>query len=68
MPDLHFCHTCGDDIPTARHNLGYRTCLNCGDKEARGVKRCVVNMSKSNYILITNHAELAWLNPKRVGE
>ena len=65
---MTFCHTCGDDIPTARHNLGYRTCLSCGDKEARGVRRTVAPLNKSNYVLISNPADLRTLNPKRVGE
>ena len=56
---------CGDEFPLARANLGYQTCLTCGDKQAREVKRCVVPMNKSNYVLITNPIELAQLNPKR---
>ena len=59
------CITCGDSYPDARRNLGYRTCLDCGDIQARGVNHCVVPMNKSNYTVITNRAELAWLNPKR---
>ena len=63
----HHCTKCGDDYPQARHNLGYTTCLSCGDKAARGVSHCVVPMNKSNYTVITNREELAWLNPKRTG-
>ena len=63
-----FCHNCGDEVATKRSLLGYRTCLACGDKEARQVRHCVVPMNKSNYTLISNPAELAWLNPKRTGE
>lgn len=59
---------CGDDISSARYNLGYNTCLPCGERQARKVNHCVVPMNKSNYVVITNRAELAWLNPKRTGE
>lgn len=59
------CKDCGDSYPDARRNLGYRTCLECGDREARSVKRAVAPISKSNYMLISNPAELAQLNPKR---
>jgi hypothetical protein len=60
-----FCANCGDDISSGRCNLGYQTCLSCGDKQARKIKRCVVPLNKSNYVLITNLIELTQLNPKR---
>lgn len=59
---------CGDDIHPKRAALGYATCLTCGDRQARSVTFCTVPMNKSNYMLITNPAELKQLNPKRVGE
>lgn len=62
------CRQCGDTYPVARYALGYRECLDCGDVTAKQVKHTVVPMNKSNYTLITNRAELAWLNPKRTGE
>ena len=61
------CVQCGRYYPEARANLGYRVCLQCGETQARKVKRCVVNQNKSNYMLVTNMAELAQLNPKRTG-
>lgn len=61
------CTHCGDEVPTGRSLLGYTTCLPCGDKVARERKHCVVPMSKSNYVVVTNRDELAWLNPKRIG-
>lgn len=67
MPDS-FCIQCGDDVPARRVALGYRTCLSCGDKAARQVRHCVAPLNKSNYVLITNPADLRGLNPKRVGE
>lgn len=61
------CRACGDPVPTGRINLGYRTCLPCGDVQAKAVKRCVVPQNKQAYMLVTNYAELAMLNPKRAG-
>ena len=28
------CITCYNNFPNKRYQLGYRTCINCGDKEA----------------------------------
>ena len=56
---------CGDEISSGRYNLGYRVCLSCGDKQAHAVTYCTAPINKSNYMLITNYAELAQLNPKR---
>lgn len=67
MKDFCTCTVCGDDFPMARHALGYNTCLPCGDKQARQVRHCTVPLNKSNYMHISNPAELAWLNPKRIG-
>jgi hypothetical protein len=41
--------------------------LDCGDAEARQVKHTIAPLNKSNYVLISNYAELAMLNPKRSG-
>lgn len=62
---MTICTQCGDSFPIPRYNLGYRTCLSCGDKAARAVTFCTAPINKSNYMLITNRAELAQLNPKR---
>jgi len=57
---------CGDDITPGRWGLGYRTCLSCGEAQIRAnpPTRCAVPLNKSNYMLITNRAELKQLNPK----
>ena len=68
MANHSYCRTCGHDIGDGRAALGYRTCMPCGDKEARGVRRTVAPLNKSNYVLISNPADLRTLNPKRVGE
>lgn len=59
---------CGELFPAARARLGYTTCLSCGDRQARAVTFCTVPMSKSNYVVVSNPAELRMLNPKKVGE
>lgn len=64
---ISFCCHCGDEVASGRSLLGYRTCLSCGDKEARQVRHCTAPINKSNYMLITNVSQLAQLNPKRTG-
>ena len=59
---------CGDDVPTKRAELGYRTCLVCGDRAARQVRHTVAPLNKSNYIMVTDPELLKQLNPKRIGE
>lgn len=65
---MAFCSSCGDDFPDARLNLGYRTCLECGDAVARTVRHLAAPLNKSNYVVISNLNDLKQLNPKRVGE
>lgn len=61
------CISCEETYSERRALLGYNTCLSCGDFAARQVKRCVVPQNKQAYMLVTNKAELAMLNPKRTG-
>ncbi len=65
---MTFCSKCGDDFPLARYNLGYRTCLSCGDAVARTIRHLAAPINKSAYMLISNLDDLKQLNPKRVGE
>lgn len=65
---MTFCSQCGDSFPLARHNLGYRTCLECGDLVARTVRHLAAPINKSAYMLISNLDDLKQLNPKRIGE
>lgn len=67
---MSVCSKCGDDYPVGRLNLGYRTCLDCGAREAVSARAswCVAPLNKSNYVLISNPADLRGLNPKRSGE
>ena len=55
---------CGETINPKRVELGYRTCLTCGEIEAKQRKFTVAPMHKSNYMLITNRADLKGLNNK----
>lgn len=64
---MSVCIKCGDDItPPARTKLA-NTCLKCGELDAKEARKgwTVCPLSKSNYVLITNHEELKQLNPKR---
>ena len=58
------CKLCGSTYATDRFTIGYLFCLPCGDEVARNVKRTVVPMHKSNYMLVTNHADLIGINNK----
>ena len=62
------CHNCGGSFPLARHNLGYRTCLECGDAVARTIRHLSAPLNKSNYVMISNLDDLKQLTPKRIGE
>jgi hypothetical protein len=57
---------CGDPVPSGRVALGYRTCLVCGEEDARVARAgwCIAPLHKSNYILITTRQDLAGLNNK----
>jgi hypothetical protein len=55
-------------VGDGRAALGYRTCMPCGDREARSIRRVTAPLNKSNYVLISNMDDLKQLNPKRVGE
>lgn len=56
-----FCK-CGERVSPKRYALGYRTCLVCGEKEARQVKHTVVPIAKSNYTVVTDYSLLSGLN------
>ena len=58
---------CGEQIPSARVKLGYKTCLVCGEKYAKKVKHCIVPMPKSNYIVVTDSQLLIGLNSSHKG-
>lgn len=61
------CLTCGEDVHPKRWSLGYRTCLTCGELDAKKVKHTIVPMPKSNYIVVTDMALLIGLNSSHKG-
>ena len=53
------CDYCGEYYPAARRDLGYRTCLDCGELHALQEKdakaKCVtIAYNKGPYMLITS--------------
>lgn len=63
-----FCCNCGDEVATGRSLLGYRTCLSCGDKEARQVKFTVIPAYSKGAYQVVSRGDIALTNPKRTGE
>ena len=64
---MYFCINCADEPHPRRFQLGYRTCLPCGDKHAKSVKHTIVPMHKSNYIPVFNRQDLVGINSKGGG-
>jgi hypothetical protein len=61
----YLCTACyGGYVPHARWRLGYSTCLECGQQQAKARKLTIAPMHKSNYVLITNREDLKGLNNK----
>lgn len=63
----HKCWGCGSDVDSRRWDRGYRTCMPCGEVEARRVKHTIVPMPKSNYIVVTDMSLLMGLNSSHKG-
>ena len=65
MTDIKLCNVCGsEEVIPARYNIGYRTCMKCGEVMAGKRKFTVVPMHKSNYVVISNRQELKGINNK----
>ena len=64
MSAIKKCKNCHADIADARHQLGYTTCLDCGDIDAKRVVHCIAPMHKSNYVVISNLEDLKGINNK----
>ena len=58
------CKLCGGTYDASRLRIGYAICMPCGDDLATKVIRTVAPMHKSNYVLITDKADLVGLNNK----
>lgn len=64
LSDGYSCVMCGEAVDARRWALGIHLCMQCGDRQARQVVRCIVPMHKSNYILITDLNDLKGINNK----
>lgn len=62
--NTHYCINCSDDVNPLRWNLGFKTCLACGEALARTFKHCIVPMHKSNYVPVYNLNDLVGINSK----
>ena len=58
------CQDCGEEYSYERYKLTYRTCMDCGEIQARQVIHCTVPMHKSSYVVITCKEDLLHLNQK----
>ena len=58
------CVECGAIVADARWALGYRECMKCGEYRAGQRVHTIAPLHKSNYMVITNRAELLGLNNK----
>ena len=63
------CIRCGEEYPEARSQLGYKTCLTCGDRVARTQAafkaRCIApHYNKGGYQYLTPGMDLMSLNRK----
>ena len=61
------CVSCGDEVLDGRVRLGYQTCTECGETQARTHKHTIVPMPKSNYIVVTDLSLLKGLNSSHKG-
>lgn len=59
------CMVCGEEFALDRWSIGYKTCMPCGEAASKHAVRTIANISKSNYMLITDAEMLKQLNPKR---
>ena len=64
---MNLCRVCAEEVNPLRWKLGYRTCLEHGEKEAKAVKHTIVPMPKSNYIVVTDVSLLVGLNSSHKG-
>jgi len=59
-----YCRCCETLLPRKRAQLGYDTCISCGEIEAQKVKHTIVPMHKSNYVVVSDKADLKGINNK----
>jgi ribosomal protein L37AE/L43A len=61
------CIECGELFQHERKAIGYDTCTSCGDEDARLVKHTIVPMHKSNYVVVSDKADLKGINNNKGG-
>ena len=59
------CISCGDTFPPRRFELGYNTCLSCGDFAAREVRFTVMPAYNKGAYQLVSREDIANTNPKR---
>jgi hypothetical protein len=59
-----YCKFCNSLIAVGRHDLGYSTCMPCGQVQAQKVSHTIVPMHKSNYMVISDLEDLKGINNK----
>ena len=64
MKQQAICAECGEPYSIRRAAMGYKLCLVCGETHARQQRHTIAPMHKSNYVLITNRADLRGINSK----
>jgi len=65
MNDMEFvCDKCSKPVNRHRYEIGYTTCMPCGEAQARKRKHTIVPMHKSNYMVITDRRDLMGINNK----
>lgn len=68
MKSFATCTTCGDDFPMGRYDLGYNTCLQCGEFAAKKYASThftvAIPYSKGAYQVVSVE-DLKTTNPKR---
>lgn len=67
MGSMSIVCLCGEVVPPLRAELGYRTCLSCGEQEARKRKHTIAPLPKSNYMVFTDPSLLKGLNTSHKG-
>ena len=58
------CKSCGNAFSHKRRQIGYTTCLPCGERVAKRHKHTIVPMHKSNYMVVTDLNLLKGINNK----
>lgn len=66
MTDVKYCIKCDMEYPKARHQLGYRTCLACGDQDATKIanqksKQTAPLFNKGSYQYIPSLSQVKFI-------